>query len=95
MTGVRATEICEQEGCDRRGESCWLPDDPPDGPSHHYCWEHAHGAGFCHCCGVFWGGIETFDFSPSGLCENCAIEINGAHDDDEGDWDFDPAEDRL
>lgn len=47
-------------------------------PSHicetfdYYCPEHCQKNGYCWGCGEFWAGSESFDFSRSGLCSNCA-----------------------
>jgi hypothetical protein len=53
----------------------------------YYCWKHAKKNGFCPGCGEFWAGCESFDFSQSGLCENCKDELaSDLDDDEEGDW---------
>lgn len=88
---------CEHEGCTSPGEPCWLPDDPEDAPSCHYCVEHMHDGGFCPGCRLFWGGVESFEFRASGLCDNCASqeEAEDEHADDPYAWmgepDFDVA----
>jgi predicted amidophosphoribosyltransferase len=75
---------CEHEGCTAEGQPCYLTEDPPDRPSYFFCWRHAREEGFCPSCGSFWGGIESFDFSESVLCEVCAAELD--KDEDEDDW---------
>ena len=40
-----------------------------------YCPEHAKNGGFCLWCGGFWGGVEFFEVSESGVCENCYDEV--------------------
>lgn len=86
--------LCGVRGCDRWGLPCWLPDDVWNEPSEYYCYAHMHDQGYCPGCGNFWAGIESFDFSRSGYCENCAAEFD---DDDweEGymDWDDYPRSD--
>lgn len=80
---------CEHEGCNREGSPCFLnADDKGDDPNGYYCFEHAQEAGFCYLCGMFWGGIESFDFGD-GRCDNCRSE--GDYDD--GYWDNDDWED--
>ena len=75
--------VCEHSSCDRRGRGCWLPDDT-EAPTDWLCDEHAVAAGYCAACRTFWAGIESFDSSPTGLCENC---IAGEDYDDEADED--------
>jgi len=55
----------------------------------HYCPDHAQENGFCWLCGEFWGGVEEFEFDPSGLCPNCAYDARmEKHEDmDEGEFD--------
>lgn len=87
-TPVVAGERCEHPGCERIGSECYLPDTSPENPPDAiYCAEHAHGAGFCHGCGNFWGGVESFEFSPSRLCDDCRSSERRdiARDDDEED----------
>lgn len=62
---------CAEAGCWRKGMDCYLPDGVPGVPDEWVCWEHAHKAGYCRSCGCFNGGIESFDFGRSGLCESC------------------------
>jgi hypothetical protein len=38
---------------------------------YHYCWTHARDAGFCHGCGGFFGGVESFEVNSLGLCAAC------------------------
>lgn len=96
-TPVPPSPICEHEGCTNPGEPCWLPGDPQDAPSCHYCHEHMHDGGFCPGCRLFWGGVETFEFRSSKLCDNCAsqVEDEDGYEDDPYAWmgepDFDVA----
>lgn len=72
---------CQQEGCSAEGWYC----EPPgkDAPDEWYCPKHANQNGYCSACGGFFAGIESFEFRPDGLCDNC-------HDDAaKGDWDED------
>jgi hypothetical protein len=62
---------CADEGCWRKGEPCFLPGNATGRPDEYSCWEHAHQFGYCRRCGCFWAGVESFEFDPSGLCENC------------------------
>lgn len=75
--------VCSTRGCKQMGNPCWYPDDT-DRPSEYYCYSHMRNAGFCPGCGNFWAGIESFDFSRTGYCEDCADEWR---DDDYDDWD--------
>jgi hypothetical protein len=76
--------LCGAQGCDNFGNPCWLPDDIYGEPSCYYCWAHMYDQGFCPACGNFWAGVESFDFSRSGLCENCHGQ--GNYDDDYSDY---------
>jgi hypothetical protein len=82
--------LCEHyELCHRLGDRYELGD--PEGGvfEYFYCWEHAHAAGFCYRCGEFWGGIESFDFNQSHLCDNCEFEVradDGEFDEEEACW---------
>lgn len=79
-------KICEHEGCTEEATvDCFLLDNDGSGPDERLCWMHAREAGYCPGCGNFWAGAESFDFSPSGYCENCAAEF----DDDEYEEDLD------
>jgi hypothetical protein len=52
--------------------------------------------GFCCCCGLFCGGMESFDFGgfgrQAGYCDNCWDQIMADYDwdrdEDEDDYDF-------
>jgi hypothetical protein len=79
---------CEHDGCDREGDPCFLPDDPPDGPSYHFCGEHAHVEGFCRGCGGFFAGVGNFETSRTGLCDNCEGDLGEDDENDDEDWDF-------
>jgi hypothetical protein len=87
-TGNEETDgkLCEHAGCDLYGIGCWLPDDH-DEPTEWLCPEHAHDAGYCRHCGIFWAGIDDCLFARTGLCDNCRsleewFDAN-AEDDDE------------
>lgn len=66
---------CQHESCANPGLPCFDPNENLDGwevePSSFYCHEHSHIHGYCDFCGRFWGGIESFDMNPSGLCDYC------------------------
>ena len=80
-------DLCEHEGCKEPGLACFLPDDQ-DAPSYFYCRDHAQEGGFCSACGNFWGGVESFEFDPDGLCDNCRHDpdITGEEPDNEEDY---------
>ena len=86
---------CDWEGCEQGGSvECVFPDDTLDG---FYCTEHASKAGFCWACGLFWAGIESFDFDPHKLCDNCRDnpDIAGEFEGQDAygwDWEDDYAE---
>jgi hypothetical protein len=75
--------VCERDGCQLPADAYSLPDE--DEPSY-YCGGHARQEGFCVGCGHFCAGIESFDFSRSGLCDQCEDELGDDDDDDEEDW---------
>lgn len=78
---------CQTEGCKEPAIPCYLSGSgPPDEPDDLLCAEHCTDEGYCWGCGNFWAGIETFDFSPDGLCENCGPEIRESEDYDEADY---------
>lgn len=78
--------ICQEEGCTSTDTTpCYY--EPGDQPDAYYCGEHIHDQGFCWGCGYFWAGVETFDFSSNGLCENCYGELEDEEDVDD-DLDF-------
>ena len=82
---------CGHEGCESTELiSCFLHDNADGTPDEYYCGEHVRDAGYCPGCGNFWAGCESFDFSPSGYCENCASEFDDESEDidDENYWDF-------
>lgn len=82
---------CEHEGCTEANATlpCYYPDyEGPYDYDHASLWlcaAHAQEEGFCWGCGQFWAGIESFDFDPAGLCDNCRDE----HDSDEERFDDD------
>lgn len=44
-------------------------------PDERLCRDCAAKAGFCRCCGEFWGGIDSFEFTHPGICDHCADDI--------------------
>lgn len=82
-------KTCEEEGCTNEGDPCYMNfcDTQANG---YYCDDHAHDNGFCPMCNYFYAGIESFDFSPNGLCEQCQDQLAdelGEYDDyDEYDY---------
>lgn len=87
---------CEREGCDQPGFACYLPDaSNTDPPFAYLCSEHAFEAGFCKMCGLFEGGVESFEFGPlAGYCDNCKIEVEHMDsEDDDGFYGYDPEDD--
>lgn len=89
-----AIGICEEEGCGKPGLPCWLPDldgtKVYDAPDAYYCQAHIEATGFCSGCGHFWGGVESFDFDPQHLCDNCRhdpdLSDGYERNDDHEDW---------
>lgn len=73
VLGILRVQYCEWPGCwNRNVTPCHLTEwDGKPQPTEYYCSAHASDAGFCWGCGQFWAGIESFDFSRSGLCDNC------------------------
>lgn len=71
---------CSHDGCWRRGTECFLPDNENGKPDDYACVDHAHIMGYCRMCGQFWGGIESFDFRPSGLCDHCHDQMRSDSD---------------
>lgn len=69
---------CQIDGCDEQAVEYTYPiiDENWDAPETAIlCDDHAYNAGFCHKCGGFWGGVESFHFHNErlliGLCYNC------------------------
>lgn len=72
-TGVR----CKTEGVECRLRDVQAGEAVTDQTViEYFCGEHAHAAGYCRCCGDFWGGVSAFDFNPSGLCPHCQDQID-------------------
>jgi hypothetical protein len=81
---------CGERDCKEFGDSCWLP----DGSEEFYCYKHMRDQGYCPGCGRFWAGVESFDFSRSVYCENCADQLREDDwDEDLYEWDDDPRAD--
>jgi hypothetical protein len=97
---LRIVHHCEYPGCDDRDPiACWYDD--PDRPESYYCPDHAILGGYCGVCGVFCGGIDSFEFGRhAGFCETCESEIDDFEDEeddedcdlDDLDWEDDPEE---
>ena len=70
---VRVNQRCQHKGCNAPGMVYRYPSEEYNLPSEtgFYCLSHAKGAGFCIGCGRFWGGVESFDFGDSGICDDC------------------------
>ena len=89
---------CQGDGCNEDGIECrvWAfgGDGLPDEDVERWCIEHAHDAGFCYMCGLFWSGFEAFDFPHyhkviPGMCPPCseqtkydAGELDGQYEDE-------------
>jgi len=85
---------CQHPVCTNEGIPCllhWWDKTPEE----FFCWEHAFQHGYCRSCGVFWAGIESFDFGSGGLCEQCRDQIRAetGEDLDEDDFDYGYADD--
>lgn len=86
----RCQHVENEIQCEVEGIPCYMSwtDVEPHG---YYCTDHAHANGFCPMCGLFYAGFESFDFSPTGLCESCQGQVESEFDDE--DWDDDDYED--
>jgi len=73
----RLAKLCEEQGCQKEAVECHLGYGPSaqEDVFYWYCVDHARKHGFCYCCGEFWGGVNSFEFSRTGLCENCESEL--------------------
>ena len=80
---------CQYKGCTREGLLCIPLGDTT--PCEFYCVEHAFHEGYCYACGGFFAGIESFEFSRSGLCDECQDEL----DEDVWDENFDDETDEI
>jgi hypothetical protein len=81
---VETERLCDEPGCDLPAFECVLPDGALNG---YYCSKHAFDNGFCKMCGMFWAGMESFDFG-NGYCDTCQVEvdiIDGTYDEPEDD----------
>ncbi len=77
---------CMVRGCRGFGRECYL-EIWRERPDEVLCWDHARDGGYCPGCGLFWAGVESFDFSRSGLCEQCRIQREADDYDYEQNWD--------
>lgn len=93
--GTKWRPRCEADGCREAGSECYM--DAAEGEEHtvdaRLCAQHASEAGFCHGCGQFWAGVESFDFSRSGLCEHCQDGQSGFPDDEFDDDEYEDGDD--
>lgn len=94
VEAVAMDGLCTETGCASEGVECFFPDHVyPHPPDAILCWEHIQHSGFCRGCGRFWGGVESFEFSRSKLCDDCQHEADIADDIDrdftDRDWDDD------
>lgn len=89
---------CQHEDCENEGLECFLPAydtgtfrTEATEPDEYFCSEHCHEHGYCWGCGEFWAGVESFDFNPLGLCDNCRDDpdITGIEPEDEDAIDYD------
>jgi hypothetical protein len=82
---------CEWTGCKNEGQWCVYH----DGGGSWLCDTHLREAGFCPGCLMFWGGVESFEFSRTGFCEECELEfeMESARDDNEFDYEMDSYDD--
>ena len=81
------THLCEHPFCHEEGVPCYLDDDLALGLVGKYlCPEHAFAAGHCCICGLFWRGVESFDFG-AGLCEQCQSQVDADTYGEDGDSD--------
>lgn len=90
---------CEHEGCANAGDRYVIEghvNGERDDIEEWLCGEHASDHGYCRRCGGFFAGIESFEFSQSGLCMECLDDVRAEDEADErdaedyyldGDWD--------
>lgn len=82
-------KTCQEEGCSKEGFPCRLFDHEVQREFiSYFCSEHAQQNGFCWYCGEFWGGVEEFEFEPTGCCPNCKDQFKadlGEYDEESGD----------
>lgn len=90
--------ICEHVNCVQSAEQYLHPSsDMVDGDVYEWlCDKHAAEFGYCLGCHEFWGGFESYEFSPvPGFCPECVeafrIETGEYDDFDEDDF-FDDME---
>ena len=94
MTSVKIDTRCghfypNTKRCKYPGNPCWLEYWEENGePSEYLCDKHMFLHGYCPGCGLFWGGVESFEFSDLHLCDNCADQVRSdfAEDDEEDDY---------
>ena len=99
-TTRKSKRQCQHKDCIKTNVvPCYLPSyTGPVDYNHADTWlcpEHCQQEGFCWGCGQFWAGIESFDFSPTGLCDNCKDEDSAVMDEIDADsnadyeWNYD------
>lgn len=80
---------CDHEGCNRTDNltTCYLMNLHTYKQEENgiYCYEHCYEHGFCHLCGHFFAGIDSFDLNnPSHLCDICRDQVKAEMCDEEG-----------
>lgn len=82
-----AVRVCEADGCTEPGLTVWLDCGSGDAASEYcYCETHLYAMGWCPGCLRFMGGLEEFDYSATGYCDDCSEE-NDLYD--HGDFEYD------
>lgn len=98
VPGGKPRGMCRIPGCINWGIGCYYPDwewggpdgGPRNGPDDCLCPRHIERGGFCQGCGLFWGGVESFEFGTlAGYCDNCASEIRAEEEYERRGWDDD------
>ncbi len=83
---TRCGYLTEQgERCEQEGNPCWLGSAYEE-PHEYLCGKHMFQSGYCPGCGLFWGGVESFEFSDHHLCENCESELREEDDEMEATY---------
>ena len=83
---------CEHKGCNSINVvECLLEfyndeKDIQEEYKYYYCPKHCQKNGFCWCCGLFWGGVESFEFEPTGCCPNCVDQFKEDYGECDNDY---------